>query len=122
MYYDKLAIHDKMLESLIIYLKKEGFHYIKIDHLPGNYERPEKINGRIPDATATSKNNIACVFEVETAESLLLEETVKQLKDFSTHCEQFHKALVIVVPIGYKRNAESVCHKNRIKYNVIWEL
>jgi len=106
--------HDSMLRTRANNLKKEGYA-VKAD-LEEYEEKPEEINGKIPDITAT-KDNEEIIVEVETCESCTLEHTKEQYEAFSSVSgAEFH----VVIPERCYEKAKAKAEEWGIKVDQWW--
>jgi hypothetical protein len=71
------SLHYLMINVLVDKLEKEGFT-VRADHVGGLRQRPESIEGYVPDIEATRGAEVQLI-EVETVSTLDSEETCEQL-------------------------------------------
>lgn len=97
--------HDHMVERIAEGLRQEGFPEVRAAGLEG-FDPPDPVEGHVPDVSAT--NHHRYIYEVETEESLELEETRLQWKAFGHFARYNDTRFVIVVPQGVGTQATAL--------------
>jgi len=80
-------LHDSMVKAMIKALKHKEIEVLKAD--VEGYERPDEIDGYIPDVVGKKESGTIVVVEVETCESVNSDHTKEQFKAFSNADGEF---------------------------------
>lgn len=107
--------HDRMVERIANGLRQEGFPRVEADGLAG-FDSPDPIDGQVPDVAAYHHHHY--IYEVETEETVDLEETLRQWKAFAHHARYNDTRFVIVVPRGSGVRAEGIKNFYRLRAEV----
>jgi len=104
--------HDAMVQRIADGLRDGGFPTVRADQVDG-YAPPDEIGGQVPDVTASGQQEY--IYEVETEESLELDETDRQWQAFAHYARHNNAQFVIVVPkgLGIKAKARKNFHQLR---------
>lgn len=113
--------HDNLIKMMLQYLANQGFRNIKAD-VPG-MPIPDTIIGtkrnHMPDLTA-DKNGKKIILEAETSSTIFDEHTSSQWSLFSDAAQKAGGEFHIVVPKGYRSEAEQRSAALDIRIDMIW--
>lgn len=98
-------LHDDMVNGMIKKLNEKGVTVLQADI--NGYDKPDEINGCIPDIVGIKKDKTKVVVEVETCESVDIDHTQKQFKAFSSADGEFWVDCPESCLGELKRNAKS---------------
>ncbi|HKJ71800.1 MAG TPA: hypothetical protein VKA55_08630 [Gammaproteobacteria bacterium] len=107
--------HDRMVERIADGLRREGFPQVRAAGV-GGFEPPDAIDGFVPDVAAAQRHHY--IYEVETEETLELEETLRQWRAFAHHARYNDTRFVIVVPAGSGVRAEAIKNYHHFRAEV----
>lgn len=110
------SLHDRMVHEMANILVLEGnYRDVRADDIGwsigGRSAAPAAIAGRVPDVSAVSPLGRPLIVEVETCDSINLDETRAQWAAFSAHAIRqrgFFRVLVPAQCVAAARNAARV--------------
>ena len=113
--------HEDLINMMVQHFRSQGFRNIKAD-VPG-IPSPDVIYGtkknHVPDITA-DKNGIGIILEAETSSSICDDHTASQWNLFSDAARKSSGEFHIVVPKGFRKNAEQRVADLGVKADMIW--
>jgi hypothetical protein len=100
------SLHDKVISVAKDYLNQKDYNI----YLNPNGQKNAGIGDNYPDIILTKKDtqNVAFIIEVETADSITLDEATNQWKKYAT---EINASFYLLVPTAYKNNAEHLCRQ-----------
>ncbi len=107
--------HDRLIKALADKFAADGFH-VKADHIGHPNGAPDQVGSHIPDISAT-KLNQRIITEAETENSISLDDTYSQWKEFSRVSGwEFH----VIVPENCLQKAKNQAQSWGINVNQWW--
>ena len=101
--------HDQMVCAIVGALYEQNYSDIRADLQ--NFAKPEKITNCIPDVSAI-KNSHLYLYEIETSDTIDIEHTRKQWKEFSDYAAKYSNVtFTVVIPDGYEYLAKTVLNQ-----------
>lgn len=118
--------HDALVTRACNNLIANHYTGLKADVDP--YERPDRIywesngDGHIPDTTATAKDGVFCIFEIETPDTIDIEHTEKQLVLFNAYAHEHKGRAYLVVPNSAGAQAKACIARLNLDYTSVWAI
>lgn len=100
------SLHDRVINTAKDYLNQKDYNI----YLNPNGYKNAGIGDNYPDIILTKKDtqNVAFIIEVETSDSITLEEATTQWKKYAT---EINASFYLLVPFANKSNAEYLCRQ-----------
>lgn len=102
--------HNQMVQEQARALRRAGYLDVRADDIGwcdpnGALAAPAAIHGHVPDVTGLTLYGQLLIVEVETGDSLPLDETRRQWATFSAHARLVGGRVRILVPAEYEAAA-----------------
>ena len=109
--------HDGMVSNTAVHLKNNNYVNVKADVT--SFFSPDKIINHRPDLSA-SKGLYEYIFEVETSDTINIDHTRKQWKEFGNYAalSSYRKFVVIVPSKKYEKEAQMVLNELSVNADI----